>query len=120
MTPDDDDRPPGLTDSEWDAVARHTDPASSWRAAASIETKGIEAEIIEVLRINKGPPMCTVAIHAKLSHHPIDSISPRMSRMVTKGLIMCCGEEPRANRYGKLRKQLVYDIIRKGLPCVVQ
>jgi predicted transcriptional regulator len=91
--------------------ARHTDPSTS-HAAAMGDFSALEWEVAETVRkYGKHRPMCVVEIWHKLPDHSVDAISPRMTHLVRKGLLIEHPKQPRANRYGKLRKQLVYSYV---------
>jgi hypothetical protein len=90
---------------------RSTDPDTSRDAAERIDATAMENEVLVVVKRYGppyGPPMCVVDIWKRLQNHPIDSISPRMKRLVEKGLVAWLGKEPRANRYDNVVSQNVY------------
>jgi predicted transcriptional regulator len=97
-----------------DAFARGTDPETSHEAAARVPVSDLEERVARIVRIYgppRGLPMCVVEIHARLPELSIDTVSPRMIRLVEKGLLTCLGKQPRANRYGNIRSQLVYTAV---------
>ena len=94
------------------AKARHTDPSPSHEAAARLDVTKLEAEVVETVRkYGRNQRLCVVEIWKRMPDHSIDSISPRMKRLVAKGRLVRHPKEPRANRYGNLRKQLVYSYV---------
>ena len=97
-------------------AARNTDPTTSHEAAKQDFSK-LEWEVGEIVRLHgRGRRLCCVEIHALMGGnnvHPIDSISPRLKTMVNKGLLIRHPKEPRANRYGNLRNQLVYSYVHR-------
>lgn len=96
------------------ASARFTDPSTSHEAAKRANATKLEQEVADVVR-RYGPPrnlpMCLVEIHKHLPHHSIDALTPRPCVLVRKGILKLVGKAPRANRYGKLRSQQVYEYI---------
>ena len=96
--------------------ARHTDPSTSHEAAMQDFT-GLEWAVAECVRLHgKGGArrLCCVEIfdivHADnpdMFPTP-DYVSPRLCQLVRKHLLIEHPKEPRANRGGKTRKQLVY------------
>jgi hypothetical protein len=105
-----------------DAFARRTDPDTSHDAAARMRDTGVEQRVAHVVRLYgppRGLPMCAVEIHARLPELSIDSVSPRLKQMTKKGLLICLGKQPRPNRYGNLRSQLVYTAIIDDEPMML-
>jgi len=103
--------------------ARHTDPSTS-HEAANQDFRTLKWEVGEIVRLHgRGGQrtLCCVEIHALLGGnavHPIDSISPRLKDLVRDGVLIRHPKEPRGNRYGNLKKQLVYSynhLLTKGL-----
>ena len=97
------------------SYSRSSDPETSAEAAERILPHVSDLQM-KVLRIvakygpPSGPPFCQLQICHYLPEQPLDSISPRLSELRNKGLLRCLGPQPRENRYGKLRNQLVYEI----------
>src|SRR5215467_2190825 len=92
--------------------ARNGDP-SQCHDAAKQDFTPLEREVTNtVLRYgdNNNQRPCVVEIWHRMPEHSIDSISPRMKRLVSKGKLIKYPKEPRGNRYGKLRKQFVYTV----------
>lgn len=96
--------------------ARRTDPDTAHEAADNVDATALEQEVLDVILAHgppRGQPMCVVQIHKFLLHHPMDSLSPRMTRLEAKGYIRCLGKRKRPNRYGKMRNQNVYEAVRE-------
>lgn len=92
-------------------LARWSDPDTSHEAAERVDTTRIESLVVSVLaRFGppRGQPMCVVEIWQRLPQFSVDTISPRMRPLVTKGLVIDLGKQPRASRHGKIRNQHVY------------
>lgn len=103
--------------------ARHTDPSTSHEAARHNFT-GLEWGVAQAVRRHDrdgARRLCCVEIFdivhaADPDMFPtIDYVSPRMTHLVRKGLLIEYPKEPRANRRGKTRKQLVYSYNHQGL-----
>jgi hypothetical protein len=103
--------------------ARHTDPSTSHEAAMQDFTR-LEWGVAEAVRLHgKGGArrLCVVEIFGIVHGNDpdmfpsIDYVSPRMKNLVRKGVLIRHPKEPRANRGGKLRKQLVYSYAYQGL-----
>ena len=90
------------------AYARGSDPDTAHEAADRVDATRLEALVFGVVRQHAPRALCVVEIHSYLPHLSIDQVSPRMKPLVKKGLIVCLGKEPRANRQGNTRNQLVY------------
>ena len=92
--------------------ARHSDPSPSHEAAARLDVTKLEGAVLETVRkYGRNQRLCVVEIWKRMPEHPIDSISPRMKKLVGKGRLLQHPKEPRANRYGNLRNQLVYSYV---------
>jgi hypothetical protein len=94
--------------------ARHTDPSTSHEAAMQDFTR-LEWAVAECVRLHgRARTLCCVEIFtivhaADPDMFPTpDYVSPRLCQLVRKGLLIEHPKEPRANRGGKTRKQLVY------------
>jgi hypothetical protein len=100
------------------ARARRSDPDTSHQAAERLDTTALEAKVYRVLLLHgppRGKPMCVVEIWKLLPELSVDTVSPRMIQMLRKGFIICLGKEPRGNRHGRVRSQLVYAIAAKQM-----
>lgn len=104
--------------------ARKGDPSTAHEAAMQNFTN-LEWAVAECVRLHgKGGArrLCVVEIFDIV--HPkypdmfpsIDYVSPRMVRLVEKGKLIVHPKEPRANRGGKTRKQLVYSYVGQLTP----
>ena len=97
-------------------AARDTDPDTSHEAAQLNFTR-LEGPVAEAVRLHgKGGArrLCCVEIFGIVHGNDpdmfptIDYVSPRLHRLVEKGALIEHPKEPRANRRGIQRKQLVY------------
>jgi hypothetical protein len=73
----------------FDAVARHTDPATAKQAAEVVNTAKLESEVRYCL--HEYGPQTTVEI-ADRCGRALVSISPRLRPMANKGLVADSGE----------------------------
>jgi hypothetical protein len=106
--------------------ARHTDPGTAHEAAMQDFTR-LEWGVAECVRLHGqggARRLCCVEIFdivhaADPDMFPTpDYVSPRLCNLVRKGLLIEYPKEPRANRGGKTRKQLVYSYNYPGLTSV--
>lgn len=96
--------------------ARHTDPSTAHEAAMHDFTP-LEWAVAEAVRLHDkygARKLCCVEVFDIVhANDPdmfptIDYVSPRFVNLVAQGLLIRHPKEPRANRRGKLRSQLVY------------
>jgi hypothetical protein len=92
--------------------SRRTDPSTSHEAGDRLDTTQLQQMVLDVVRYYGGrsndTALCVVQIHNRLPQLSIDTISPRMKPLTILGLLECLGKQPRANRHGRVRAQLVY------------
>lgn len=75
------------------ARTRHTDPATSVRAAASVSTGNLERRVLRVLRVAQ-QPKTSHEIASILGEHLV-SVSPRMKPLEERGLVVREGKNGR-------------------------
>lgn len=77
------------------ALARSSDPSTSHEAAASVDAKTLEVEVL--LALAHGPQ--TMHRVASILGRELVSISPRFAPLIRKGLIRVVGCEGRRTTY---------------------
>lgn len=78
-------------------LARNTDPATSHAAAGKVNIPRLQRVVLEALR-NEGE--MTMSEMARCSGEERDSLSPRMKKLVERGLVVDTGRTRVPERFG--------------------
>jgi len=93
------------------ALARSTDPGTSWAAAMKVPVTHLENLFMEALL---GHAALTTTEIANLYNMDRDTFSPRPPRLLERGLIERAGTRMCKNSAGKMRHMIAFRITAKG------
>ena len=92
-------------DVKWVGSVRATDPDTAVEAAYSVHVAPIEIAIMDVIR--DATDGCTAhEVSEKLSHIPLNTLTPRFATLARKGLIEDSGNR-RPGRSGRMQRVMI-------------
>jgi hypothetical protein len=92
-------------DIKWAGSVRATDPDTSVEAAYSVHVQPVEIAIMDVIK--DATEGCTAhEVSIKLSHIPLNTLTPRFATLARKGLIEDSGNR-RPGRSGRMQRVMV-------------
>ena len=92
-------------DIKWAGSVRATDPDTSVEAAYSVHVQPVEIAIMDVIK--DATEGCTAhEVSIKLSHIPLNTLTPRFATLARKGLIEDSGNR-RPGRSGRMQRVMI-------------